>query len=43
MRLAAEPLAAANAWLETYRRFWEASFRRLDTLLEELKAAEGKS
>ena len=41
-RLAAEPLAEANAWLEDYRRFWERSYQRLDTLLEEMKAAEKK-
>ena len=31
-RLEAQPLAAANAWLENYRQFWEASFQRLLTL-----------
>ena len=39
-RLRAKPLAEATQWLEGYRRFWEASFQRLDTLLEELKTAE---
>ena len=38
-RLEAVALANANAWLETYRRNWDASFRRLDALLEEMKAA----
>jgi DNA-binding transcriptional ArsR family regulator len=28
-------------WSEKYRKFWETSYQRLDTLLEELKA-EGK-
>ena len=37
-RIAAEPLAAANEWLEDYRKIWEANFERLDTLLDELKA-----
>jgi DNA-binding transcriptional ArsR family regulator len=37
-RLEAEPLADANGWLEGYRRFWEASFAHLDTLLGEMKA-----
>ena len=41
-RLEAEPLAAANEWLETYREFWEASFQRLDAVLEELKAEKKK-
>jgi len=39
-RLSARPLADANEWLERYRRFWEASFDRLDGLLEEMKAEE---
>jgi DNA-binding transcriptional ArsR family regulator len=37
-RLEAKPLAEANEWLERYREFWEASFERLDSLLEEMKA-----
>ena len=39
-RLDARPLADATAWLENYRKFWEASFERLDMLLEEMKAAK---
>ena len=39
-RLQAKPLAEATDWLEHYRKFWEASFQELDTLLEELKAKE---
>jgi DNA-binding transcriptional ArsR family regulator len=39
-RLEARPLAEATEWLEGYRRFWEASFQRLDTLLDEMKAEE---
>jgi DNA-binding transcriptional ArsR family regulator len=39
-RLEPAPLAAADAWLENYRRLWEESFERLDTLLEELKDDE---
>ena len=41
-RLEAMPLAAANEWLERYRRFWEESYARLDDLLEELKATKKK-
>ncbi|HKI03453.1 MAG TPA: metalloregulator ArsR/SmtB family transcription factor [Thermoanaerobaculia bacterium] len=41
-RLEAQPLAEATGWLEGYRQFWEASFQRLDALLDELKA-EGKN
>jgi DNA-binding transcriptional ArsR family regulator len=37
-RLEAQPLADASGWLEGYRQFWEASFERLDALLEKLKA-----
>jgi DNA-binding transcriptional ArsR family regulator len=36
-RLRAAPLQDAAAWLETYRRFWDASFDRLD---ERLRAGE---
>ena len=36
-RLEARPLAEANDWLKDYRRLWEASFRKLDAVLRELK------
>ncbi len=36
-RLQAAPLAEANEWLETYRRYWADSYERLDALLDELK------
>ena len=36
-RLEPKPLALATGWLENYRRFWEGSFQRLDTLLDEMK------
>jgi DNA-binding transcriptional ArsR family regulator len=39
-RLEAKPLADASDWLEDYRRIWEGTFQRLDTLLEELKSQE---
>lgn len=35
-RLEPEPLAAATEWIARYREAWETSFRRLDTLLDEL-------
>jgi DNA-binding transcriptional ArsR family regulator len=41
-RLEAKPLAAATNWLERYREAWEASFERLDALLEEMKRDEKK-
>src|SRR5499426_779824 len=37
-RLEARQLAEAAGWLENYRQFWEGSFERLDSLLNELKA-----
>ncbi|HMF53196.1 MAG TPA: ArsR family transcriptional regulator, partial [Edaphobacter sp.] len=42
-RLEAKPLAQANEWLERYREAWEQNFARLDLLLEELKAEEGRT
>jgi len=33
-RLQGAPLQQAVAWLETYRRFWEGSFERLDKRLQ---------
>ena len=42
-RLEAQPLAEANEWLERYRECWEQNFARLDTLLEELKAQDGRT
>jgi DNA-binding transcriptional ArsR family regulator len=38
-----KPLAEANAWLERYRGRWEASFERLDGLLEELQRGPSAS
>jgi DNA-binding transcriptional ArsR family regulator len=36
-RLQATPLRDANAWIERYHEFWEASFDALDDVLEDLK------
>ena len=41
-RIEAQPLAEADQWLEEYRKLWEASFARLDVLLEEMKAQQKK-
>jgi len=41
-RLDAKPLEEATQWLENYRASWEASFQRLDDLLEEMKANAAK-
>jgi len=39
-RLEARPLKAATDWLENYRGYWEESFQRLDSLLDELTATD---
>jgi len=41
-RLEAKPLGEATEWLEEYRQHWEGTFRRLDALLEEMKAITKK-
>ncbi len=41
-RLEAAPLAEATQWLESYRKFFEARFERLDALLEVMKARKAK-
>ncbi|MBA2688862.1 MAG: winged helix-turn-helix transcriptional regulator [Gemmatimonadaceae bacterium] len=42
-KIEGKPLAQASKWLEHYREFWEASFNRLDSLLEEMKATKKKA
>jgi len=42
-RLEPRRLAEASAWLDDYRRFWEASFARLDGVLAELKPKPRKA
>lgn len=42
-KLRAEPMAAAVKWLEEFRAFWSGSFDQLDTLLDELKTAKGRT
>jgi DNA-binding transcriptional ArsR family regulator len=37
-KLEARPLKDVADWVEHYRRFWQASFDRLDEYLHELKA-----
>ena len=39
-RLEPQPLEAAYLWIERYRQMWDMNFERLDTLLEDLKAAK---
>jgi DNA-binding transcriptional ArsR family regulator len=41
-RLEAGPLKEVARWVGGYRRFWEASFERLDDYLVELKKKEKK-
>jgi DNA-binding transcriptional ArsR family regulator len=41
-RLEVQPLADASGWLDRYREIWEQNFRKLDLLLQEMKATEGK-
>jgi len=42
-RFEGKPLAEASAWLERYRASWEASFKRLDGVLEELQRGTSAS
>jgi DNA-binding transcriptional ArsR family regulator len=37
-----EPLKDLVGWLEHYRQFWEPSFDRLDSYVQELQAKESK-
>ena len=39
-RLEAAPLEEVAEWAENYRRFWDASYERLDEYLQELKEKE---
>ena len=39
-RLEAAPLKDVAEWAEGYRRFWDASYERLDTYLQHMKKEE---
>jgi len=39
-RLRAAPLKEVAEWAESYRRFWDASYGRLDAHLERMKKSE---
>ena len=41
-RLEAAPLKEVAEWTGTYKRFWEASFERLDEYLLQMKEKESK-
>jgi DNA-binding transcriptional ArsR family regulator len=40
-KLSPNGIQAATGWLDRYRQFWEDSFERLDTYLEDLAPGEG--
>src|SRR5215475_12180558 len=40
LKLEAKPMQQAQAWIEEYRKFWEASFDRLDEYLKQLQTNE---
>ena len=42
-RLQAGPLKDADEWLESYRRFWEESFDRLEDYLRDLQTNEASN
>ena len=39
-RLEAAPLKEVAEWTDRYRRFWDASYQRLDAYLQHMKAQE---
>ena len=41
-KLEPRPLAEATDWIERYRRIWEANYKRLEAVLEELKGKQKK-
>src|SRR5206468_8057950 len=42
-RLEPRPLAEATDWIERYRKIWEGNYKRLDAVLQELKAKQKKA
>ena len=40
LQLETKPMQQAQAWIEEYRKFWEASLDRLDEYLKELQTKE---
>lgn len=42
-RIEGAAMAEAAGWLEEYRRVWEGNFKRLDVLLADLQANQGKA
>jgi DNA-binding transcriptional ArsR family regulator len=41
-KLAAQPMAEAVHWLESFRAYWEGNYSRLDTLLTQMQNQESK-
>jgi DNA-binding transcriptional ArsR family regulator len=41
-RISAGPLKQVSGWLESYRRFWDESYDRLDQYLSEVQSKETK-
>ena len=42
LQLEAAPMQQVQAWIEEYRKFWEAGFDRLDEYLKQLQTKEKK-
>ena len=42
-RIEGEALAEATGWLDEYRKIWEGNYKRLDALLADLQANQGKA
>jgi DNA-binding transcriptional ArsR family regulator len=42
-KLEPRPLTEATDWIERYRRIWEANYKRLDAVLQELKLKQKKT
>lgn len=42
-KLEPRPLAEATDWIERHRKIWEANYKRLDAVLEELKGKQKRA
>ena len=42
-KLRPEAIKAVSDWALDYRRFWEESFHKLESVLEEMKRSEGRN
>ena len=42
-RIEGEALAEVTGWLDEYRKVWEGNYKRLDMLLADLQANQGKA